>query len=169
METIPQMKGLVEGTLDVGFTRLPDRYPTGLTGFLVDRQSFCLVIPEAHRLASCKEVAPEMFVDEPFVATLLEMEMGFWSNMRAVTPPGMTMRVVARVPDAFSVITAVSAGIGLGVVSDSLAHIAIPGVVFRKIGGATRLSDHAAVFRKNEGGPIMKAFIAVLRARARKL
>ena len=169
METIPQMKALVEGTLDVGFARSPDRYPTGLTGFLVDRQSFCLAIPEAHRLASCKDVAPEMFADEPFVATSLEMEMGFWSNMRAVTPAGMTMRIVARVPDAFSVITSVSAGIGLGVVSDSLAHIGIPGVVFRKIVRATRYSDHAAVFRKIEGGPVMKAFITVLRPKARKL
>jgi DNA-binding transcriptional LysR family regulator len=168
METIPQMKALMDGTLDIGFTRMPDRYPTGLTGFLVDRQSFWLAIPEGHPLASHKEVMPEMFVDEPFIATLLEMEMGFWSNMRAVTPPGAQMRIVTRVPDALSVLTSVAAGIGLGVLSGTLTRIAIPGIAFRKITGVTRSSDHAAVFRKNEGAPVIKAYIAALRAHARK-
>jgi DNA-binding transcriptional LysR family regulator len=168
METIPQLKGLVEGTLDVGFSRMPDRYPTGLAGFLVDRQSFWLAMPEGHRFASQKEVTPEMVVDEPLVATLLEMEMGFWSNIRSVTPAGTSMHIAARVPDAFSVLTAVAAGIGVGVLSSALTRIAIPGVVFRKIVGATGFSDHAAVFRKDEGAPVITAFVAALRAKARK-
>jgi DNA-binding transcriptional LysR family regulator len=168
METIPQMKALMEGRLDLGFSRLPERYPAGLAGFLVDRQPFWLAIPEGHALAAHKEVAPEMFVDEPFIATLLEMELGFWSNMRAVTPPGAQLRIAARVPDALSVLTSVAAGIGLGVLSGTLTRIGIPGVAFRKITGVSRASDHAAVFRKNEGAPVIKAFIAALRARVRK-
>jgi DNA-binding transcriptional LysR family regulator len=169
METIPQMKALIDGTLDIGFARAPDRYPTGLTGFLVDRQSFCLAIPEGHPLASLKEIEPEMLTDEPFVAMMLDMEMGFWSNMRAVTPAGASMRVAARVPDAFSVLTSVSAGMGVGVLSTSLARIAVPGVVFRKITRPSRYSDHVVVFRKNEGAPVIKNFIAMLRAKARRM
>lgn len=166
METIPQMKGLVEGSLDVGFTRAPERYPIGLTGFLIDRQAFYLAIPETHRLASTGDIAPEEFVDEPFIGMLLDMEMGFWSNLRAITPPGTSMRIVARVPDALSVLTAVSAGIGLGVLSESLTRISVPGVVYRKVSPVSRYSDHAVVYRKNEGAPVIKAFVARLRARA---
>jgi DNA-binding transcriptional LysR family regulator len=168
METIPQMKALVEGALDVGFTREPERYPTGLTGFLIDRQSFYLAVPEGHRLASCDDIAPEALVGEPFVAMTLDMEMGFWSNLRAVTPPGTSMQIAARVPDALSVLTAVSAGIGLGVLSGSLTRISVPGVVFRKITQTNRYSDHAVVYRKNEGAPVIRAFVAQLRAHARK-
>ncbi len=168
METIPQMKALVEGTLDVAFTRAPDRYPTGLTGFLVDRQPYVLVLPEDHRLAAYNQVAPDMFAGESFVATLLEMEMGFWSNMRAIAPAGTPMRVVARVPDAFSVLASVAAGMGIGVLSASLSRIAFPGLVFRKISGLSRFSDHVAVFRKNEGAPVVRGFIAMLRARTRQ-
>jgi DNA-binding transcriptional LysR family regulator len=167
MATIPQMKSLIDGTLDVGFARAPDRYPAGLTGFLVDRQQLCLAIPEGHPLASRIEVEPEMLVGEPLVATLLEMEMGFWSNIRAVAPPNVPMRIVARVSDPFSELTMVAAGVGLGVVSDSLRHIAIPGVVYRNFSGATRSADHVVVFRKNEGTPVVKAFVSLLRARAR--
>jgi len=168
METIPQMKALVEGTLDVAFTRAPDRYPTGLTGFMVDRQPYVLVLPEGHRLAMHNEVAPEMFAGESFVATLLEMEMGFWSNIRAIAPSGTSMRIVTRVPDAFSVLAAVAAGNGIAVLSASLARIAFPGVVFRRIAKLNSTSDHVAVFRKNEGAPVVRAFIAALRAATRK-
>jgi DNA-binding transcriptional LysR family regulator len=168
METIPQMKALSEGTLDVGFTRTPDRYPAGLTGFVVDRQPFWLAMPEGHRLASYKEVTPEMLVGEPFVATLLEMEMGFWSNMRAVASTGAQLQIVTRVPDALSVLASVASGLGIGILSGSLVRIAVPGVVFRKIAKVTLMSDHAAVFRKNEGAPVVKEFVSLLRANARK-
>jgi DNA-binding transcriptional LysR family regulator len=169
MATIQQMKALIDGTLDVGVALAPDRYPAGLSGFIVDRQPFWLAIPQDHPLAARKEIESEMLVGEPLVATLLETDMGFWSNIRALTPPGVSMRIVARVPDIFSVLISVAAGIGLGVVTESLARIPIPGVVCRKIVKATRYSDHAAVFRKNEGAPVVKAFIALLRAKARTI
>ena len=168
METIPQMKALLEGELDVGFTREPERYPIGLTGFLIDRQSFYLAIPEGHHLAARNTVTPDVLVGEPFVAMTLDMEMGFWSNLRAITPPGTQMQIAARVPDALSVLTAVSAGIGLGVLSGSLTRIAVPGVVFREITQVDHYSDHAVVYRKNEGAPVIKAFVAKLRAHVRK-
>jgi hypothetical protein len=53
------------------------------------------------------------------------------------------------------------------VVTESLATLPVPGVVFRKIVNVARHSDHAAVFRKNEGTPVIKAFLAMLRAKAR--
>jgi DNA-binding transcriptional LysR family regulator len=168
METIPQMKSLVDGSLDIGFTREPERYPTGLTGFLIDRQEFYLAIPESHRLAGHEDIDAAELAREQFVAMTLDMEMGFWSNLRAITPPGTSLQIVARVPDALSVLTAVSAGMGLGVLSSALSRISTPGVVFRRIVNATRYSDHAVVFRKNEGAPVIKSFVALLRARARK-
>jgi len=169
MATIQQLKGLIDGTLDVAVTLAPDRFPAGLTGFVVDRQPFWLAIPQDHPLAARKEIEPEMLVGEPLVATQLETEMGFWSNIRAITPPGTSMRIVARVPDIFSVFISVAAGIGLGVVTESLARIPIPGVVCRKLVKVSRSSEHAAVFRKNEGAPVIKAFVALLRAKARTI
>src|SRR4029077_14249238 len=73
METFPQMKALIDGTLDIGFTRAPQRYPAGLAGFIVDRQALWLAIPEGHGLASRNVIEPEQLLGEPFVATLLDM------------------------------------------------------------------------------------------------
>jgi DNA-binding transcriptional LysR family regulator len=167
METFPQMKALIDGTLDIGFTRAPQRYPSGLTGFIVDRQPLWLAIPEGHRLASRNVVEPEQYGAEPFVATLLDMEIGFWGNIAAITPAGATLRVIQRVPDAFSVLTSVAAGVGLGVMSEGLTSIKMPGVVFRQIMKTNRSSDHVLVYRKNEGATAIKAFIAMVRARSR--
>jgi DNA-binding transcriptional LysR family regulator len=166
LPTIAQMSALIDGTLDVGFTRAPDRFPSGLAGFLVDRQSLCVALPEGHPLAAHAEIAPEMLADEPLVATSIEMEMSFGSNIGAIVPPRSWKRVVTRVADPFSELTLVAAGIGLGVVSDSLRRMAIPGVVFRAIARSAGASDHVAVYRKNEGAPVIKAFVAALRARA---
>ena len=61
MQTLPQMTALLDGSLDVGFGRAPERFPAGLTGFIVDRQPLCLAIPSGHRLAL------ELSADDPFI------------------------------------------------------------------------------------------------------
>jgi DNA-binding transcriptional LysR family regulator len=168
MESFPQMKALIDGTLDVGFARAPHRYPTELTGFVIDRQALWLAMPEEHALAQRKVIEPAMLADEAFVATSLEMDVGFLGNIAAITLPGVSLRVVTRVPDAYSVLLSVAAGMGVGVLSEALTRIAVPGVVFRKIVKTTRTSDHVVAYRKNEGAPGIKAFIALLRAKARR-
>jgi DNA-binding transcriptional LysR family regulator len=167
MLTFAQFKALIDGSLDVGFTQAPPRYPAGLTGFLVDRRPYWLAIPEGHPLAARKQVTPDMLVNESFVAVSLEMEVGFWSNIASIALPGMNPRIVERVPDVFTVMALVAAGVGIGVLSEPLTNVAIPGLVFRKIVNVTRMSEVAVVYRKNESAPAVKAFIEFLRANRR--
>ncbi len=169
MQTLPQMAALTDGSLDIGFARAPERFPAGLVGFVVDRQPLCLAIPSGHRLASHSVIPPEALSGEEFVTTSLEMELGYWSNVSSVVPADFPVKIVARVPDTTSVLFSVAAGIGLGVLSESLTRTSVTGVTFRKIAGATRTSDHVAVFRRNESSPLIKAFIAMLRERTRNL
>lgn len=166
--TFEQFKALTEGSLDVGFTVAPQRYPSGLTGFVVDRQPFYVVMPEKHPLAARKQLTPAMLAGEPFVAVSLEMEVGFGGgNIAAISPIGLSLNIVERVPDIFSVMTLVGTGIGLSVVSQPLANVKMPGVAFRKVAGITRKAELAFVFRKNESSPVVKAFIQFLRTRTR--
>lgn len=167
MTTVAQFKAILDGALDIGFTRAPHRYPTGLNGFTIDRQPFILALPEGHRLAASKQITPAMLVDESFVAAPLEMELGFWSNMGSIAPPGVSLRIVERASDVFTVLTLVAAGAGISVLSGTLRCIAIPGVIFREIVGVPRTSDHVAVYRKNESAPVVKNFVNFVRAKAR--
>ena len=167
MQTVAQFKALLDGSLDIGFARTPHRFPTGLAGFTVDRQRFCLVVPEAHPFATRKHITPAMLVSEPFVAAPLEMELGFWSNIASITPHGVSLRIVERSTDVISALALVGAGIGISVLSGSVDRIAMPGVVYREIAGVTRTADHSLVHRKNESAPVVKAFINFLRAETR--
>jgi DNA-binding transcriptional LysR family regulator len=167
LQTTPQMAALLDGSLDIGFARALDRYPTGLTGFVVDRQPLRLAVPTDHRLASHKVIEPMDLAGEPFVTTSLQMEIGFWTNVSALVPTNVPIKIVARVADTSSVLFSVAAGLGLGVLSEALTRNSVEGVVYRRVAGVTRTSDHVAVFRRNEGSPLVKAFISVVRARAR--
>ena len=169
MQTLPQMTALLDGSLDIGFARTPERFPAGLAGFVVDRQPLCIAMPSGHRLASHSVIEPEALAGEEFVTTSLEMELGYWSNVSEVVPNDLSVRIVARVPDTTSVLFSVAAGIGLGVLSESLARTAVAGVTFRKLAGPVRTSDHVAIFRRNEASPLIKAFIAMLREKTRNL
>jgi DNA-binding transcriptional LysR family regulator len=165
METFPQMKALVDGVLDIGFIRAPQRYPTELTGFVVDRHPYCVAIPENHPLARRKQITLAMLAQEEFVAGPVEMEVGFWGNLGAVAKPGQSLRIVQRTPDIFSLLTFVAAGVGLGIISAPMQSVVIPGIVYRKISGALQEAEIAVAYRKRENAPVVKSFIHRLRAR----
>ena len=169
MLTFAQFKALIDDSLDVGFAVAPQRLPSGLTGFVISRQPYWAVLPEAHPLAARKTVTPAMLVDQDFVAMSLEMETGFWGNIAAVTPPGVSPRIVERAPDAFTVMALVAAGAGISVLSESLTRLAMPGVAYRKIVGVNRTADHSVVYRKNESAPVVLAYVGFLRALARSV
>ena len=167
MLTFAQLRALIDGSLDVGFTQALVRYPAGLSNFIADQQPFWLAIPKGHSLATRNHITPAMLAQESFVAVSLEMEVGFGGYIKAVSSPGISPRIVERVPDVFTVLALVASGAGIGVVSEPLTHLAMPGIVFRKIADITRTSDLAVVCRKNESSPTVKAFVDFLRARAR--
>lgn len=167
--TFAQYKALNDGSIDVGFAHPPhQRYPSGLTGFIIDRQPFWLVMPEGHRLAARKQITPAMLINEDFVAMSLEMEAGFWGNIAAITPPGASLRIVDRAPDAFGVMTMISAGLGVSVLSEPITNVGMKGVVARRIDGVKSTADTAVVYRRNESAPVVKNLIDFLRAEARE-
>lgn len=166
--TFEQFRALTDDTLDIGFTAAPQSYPTGLTGFIVDRQPYYVAIPESNPVAKLKRVAPADIVDQPFVAVSLEMEVGFGGgNIAAIAPPGKSLRIVERGPDIFSVLTLCAAGSGLCVMSEPMTNVQIPGLVFRKVEGVSRGFDLALVHRRNESAPAVRTFIDFIRARGR--
>lgn len=163
IETLPQFKAIIDGALDIGVLRVPRRYPSNLTGLLIQRQAFRLALPEGHRLANQKQIDPAALDGEPLIAAPLEMEPGFWGNISSIVPARVRVNIVERTADAFTMLTLVGAGLEIGVVSGALSRIQIPGVVYRDIAGVPRQADHAAVYRKNESAPVVTKFIKWLR------
>ena len=167
MEPLTLTNAVIDGDIDVAFTRWSDRYPPGLTGFLVKRLPLYLALPERHPLAARKQISPDMLDDEDYVSTSVSMEVGLWGNIAGVVSKSASPRIVARADDVFSVLTLVGAGIGISVVSEAMLRLAIPGVVFRRLSGIAQQAEFAMVHRRNEDAPVVKAFLQMLRAKAR--
>jgi len=167
--TFEQFRALTDNTLDIGFTAMPKSYPAGLTGFIVDRQPYYLAIPASNPVAKQKRITPADIVDEPFVAVSLEMEVGFGGGtIAAIAPPGKVPRIVERGADIFSVLTLCATGIGMSVMSEPIANVQIPGLVYRKLDGVSRTFDLVLVHRRNEAAPAVRMFIDFVRSRLRK-
>ena len=88
METLPQIRAIISGSLDIGFLRKLEVYPSGIEAFELPFQRFCLAIHQDHPLARKRTITPAALAKQSFVAYELDAEVGFWRNISAVLPPG---------------------------------------------------------------------------------
>ena len=56
METLPQIKSITSGLIDIGFMRRMFSYPVGIEAFGLPVQRFRLVLREDHPLAKQKRI-----------------------------------------------------------------------------------------------------------------
>lgn len=162
-DTFSQMAGIADGLIDVGFVRRPQRYLTGLTGFVISRHPFCAAIPKDHPLAASERVSQAALAKEKLLALTIEMEAGIWSNIAAALPTARGSRVAQRAADSFTLLTLVGAGAGITIVPDPLRRLDIPGVVYRKISGPQQICEIAVTHRVGESSAAIKAYINLLR------
>ena len=165
MQTMNLYAAVIDGAIDVAFSRWADRYPPGLAGFLVKRLPLYLALPERHHLAARRQISPGMLLDEAYVSTSVAREVGLWGNVAGKLEK--SPRIVARADDVVSVLTLVAAGVGISIVSEGMCRVAIPGVVFRELIGTGHQAEFALVHRRNEDAPVVKAFIQMARTRTR--
>jgi DNA-binding transcriptional LysR family regulator len=165
METVRQLNSLVEGHIDLGFLRPPNRYPLGLIGSVVWRQPFILAMPKDHPLASQKVIRIGALAHESFIASSVELELGFGGQIQEIAAEGRFVpKVVGRAPDILTILTLVASGLGVGFVPESLRDVRIPGVTYRPLAGPPRHALLAAARRRDDAAPAIKAFLRTLRA-----
>ena len=165
METVRQLSALTEGQIDVGFLRPPKRYPLGLVGNIIWRQPFILALPDSHPLARRESISMAMLADETFIASSVELELGFGGQIQEITAEGkFTPRVIGRAPDLLTILTLVASGLGIAFVPETFSGMRIGGVAYRPLVGPPRHALLAAARRRNDSAPAIKAFLRVLKA-----
>lgn len=129
------------GTLDVGFVCLPTDVD-GLWWRAAAHDTLLAALPENHALAAKKRLTIAELLSAPFVTVRPDAEPG-WSRAieGAIQESGAALQVVQTADTKLSLLGLVAAGIGVTIVSSSLAALGRPGVVFRKLSGSrTRLA-----------------------------
>jgi DNA-binding transcriptional LysR family regulator len=163
METLPQIKAITSGIVDIGFMRRMYSYPVGISAFGLPVQRFRLVVHQDHPLATQKRITAAALAKHKFVAYEMDAEIGFWRNITAVLPPGTIPHVAQRVPDAISLLTLVSANVGISILPESFKNIIHPPVIMRDIAGPPKYAQNAVVYRANEASPAVRAVVKALR------
>jgi DNA-binding transcriptional LysR family regulator len=169
LETPHQLGALAERRIDAGFVRPPDRYPLGLTGIVVFRQPVVIALPESHPLARAKRLECADLANEPFIAPSVEAELAYAGYVAAIAEQGgFTPRITGRATDYLTVVTMVSAGIGLAAVPSSFTRVQIPGVRYRDV-NLHKEARIALSYRRDERSPAVKSFIACVKATVSKM
>ena len=160
-----QLTALIRNELDFAFTRGPHKYPRGLDGFTVLRQPLVLALPSDHPLARRNRIDPRVLKNEVFVNTLAELEVGFPGHTEAVAAVAdFSPRVGKRVDNFITVLTYVSVGYGIGVVTEPMTKLDVPNVVYREFTtNPPPTSSIDFVYRRNDSSPAGKRLIKFMR------
>jgi DNA-binding transcriptional LysR family regulator len=171
LSTVRQIDAILSNELDVGFARMPKQFPSGLSGFPINRQPIVLALPGNHPLARKGDaIAPKALANETFVSTSVRFELAFKRHAEAIASlGGFKPKICKRAEDLTTVLSYVSAGYGIAVVSEEMTHCHVPNVVFKKLSGSA-IPDVvlAFIYRTNESSPACKVLIDAMRAHALK-
>lgn len=165
MVTTEQFDAILARTLDFGFVRPPEKFPIGVDGFVVARPTMVLALPGGHHLAGQKRIDPASLKCEPFINPSPDLDIGFWKHTHAVGElGGFTPNVIRRSKNMISILSAVSAGQGVAVVSEVFMKIGIPNVVYRKFKtDAPPKGRIVFIYRRNESSPAARVLIKFMR------
>lgn len=162
----PQMKGLREGRIEVGFVNVPGPL-YGMDHAVIWRIPFRVVMSSRHRLAKRKSLEFSDLTDEGFVFCTRESRPEFYDEFfRLCANAGFRPRVVQELGGYPSVLLALIAqGVGLSVLPHFERAEGIRGLVWRTLARPQLWSDFALVWPRKAASPVVQAFVALVRDR----
>jgi DNA-binding transcriptional LysR family regulator len=150
---------LENNALDIGFFRLPVKVIETLESIPIHREPFVLIIPVTHALARKENLCLEDLKHDDFIVYSRERAPGFHNFiLETLRTAGVKPLVTQEANDMRTLVSLVSAGLGVSIAPASVQNYRIPGVVIRKIPQMPP-SEIAMAFRKDNRHPAAKAFI----------
>ena len=170
IELIERVKG---DRLDAAFSRVDVVKLEGLVFHRLLEEPLIVALPKAHALAQGQAgaVLPlKKLSDETFV---VNRQSGAPRVMRdavfaACHAAGFNPRVGQEGPHVMSTLALVAAGIGISIVPDSLQHMKIRGVSYRRLTGSRLLKVPLTVAsRRGDTSAVVRQFVDLVRRRAK--
>ena len=164
-----QLKWLAAGEIDLGIVLGPmvdagsgGKAAATLVYQRLQAESLVLALPEAHaqaRLAT--PVALARFRHDAFIGFPRHAAPGLHDAVTgACSEAGFSQRVVQEAIQMQTIISLVSAGMGVALVPESLMSLRRPGVVYRKLRGGNRAAlEIGLVWRRDNAAAVLKSFV----------
>jgi DNA-binding transcriptional LysR family regulator len=159
METPRQIEALLAGRLDVGFIRARAKYPLEIKALPLRRDPLLVALPAAHKLAAKTALRAADVAGMDFLIPHFGEEAGFLAQLHSLGQAGgFSPHMAATVRDFVTVLTAVAAGLGVGLVPLAMANLGMPGIVFRPVADVELFSTLVLAMRHTEASPVVRQF-----------
>ncbi|KOS55177.1 LysR family transcriptional regulator [Rhodococcus rhodochrous] len=152
---------LESGALDLAFVGLPVQ-STAVATRLIRRESFGAVLPSDHPLAGEAEIDLHDLAGDGFITTPLSAGSALQeSAMRACLDAGFRPRVVQEITDPYMILVLVSAGVGVALMTSSIATITPPGTVFVPLADESVYMHHGIGWSPRRVSPALEVALQV--------
>ena len=175
-----QIEELVAGRIDAGLViaPLPPRHAAQLSYLPVAREPLVIAMPA--ELAARAGAAADLdwsdvpvslgdLADAPLVVFPRRLAPGFYDIiMDCYGAAGLAPRVGQEAIQMQTIVSLVSAGMGVALVPQSLRNLRRTGVVYRPLAQRATTIETGLVWRTGEVSPVLAGFIEIVRAHAAK-
>lgn len=128
---LQQIDALPTLGLDIGIVRapLPRALPEGIDHFVLSRQRVLAAIPDGHRLAHAARLSLADLADDDFLSFQDPEGIGLGHDLiDFCRQAGFVPRVTQHVTEIGTLLSLISAGFGVSLVTDNLTPIQLPGI-----------------------------------------
>ena len=159
MPTVYQIEALKNGTIDAGFVRLPLAVE-GLAIELIHRESFVIVLPKSHPLASDKSLTVRKLAKEPFIAYGRKWAPAFYDHWVGLCrKAGFTPDVVQETAEMETALVLVAAGLGVAILPERITKRSRSTLAINSLPGETIVSEIGIALPANRITPLMMRFV----------
>lgn len=153
---------LEQGMLDVACVGLPIE-ATDLTTRLLLAEPLGAVLPENHPLAAETSVSVGQLRHEPFITTTTSGGSALLqTTMRQCADAGFRPSIVQEASDPYVVLLLVAGGVGVSLVTESIAPMMPPGAVYRPLSDASVKLEHGVAWSPRAPSPALHAVLELI-------
>jgi len=157
--TAEQVTMLKNRTIDIGFFRVPATESNDLKTIVVHQEPFKLFLPKSHPLGRRHDLSLKDLDGVDFLVYARKNAPGFHDFLlKLLSDAGATPAIINEANDMYTLVSLVSAGVGLALAPASVIHYGMPNVTIRDVAGMPP-SQIALAFRSNLLHPAALAFI----------
>ncbi len=166
-----QIEELVAGRIDAGLviSPLPPRYAASLEYVPVAREALMVAMPVSESFPEDTAVDLRRLAHASLVVFPRHLAPGLYDIMDCYGAAGLTPRIGQETIQMQTIVSLVSAGMGVALVPESLRHLRRTGVVYRPLLDVAPVVETGLVWRTEEVSPALAGFIEIVRTRAATL
>jgi DNA-binding transcriptional LysR family regulator len=162
--TSNQVEMIQEGSLDVGFLRLPIERPQGLTVTTVHREPLVIALPSDHPLASRKELRLSELRGDKFVGYERRHAPGYYDWIAGIlSKAGIVPELTQTAGEMATIVSLVNSGLGEAILPFSAVRRRPAGVVVCTITDKLPLSEIGMITVADAKSPVVERFCELAR------